>query len=250
MLMRMRARTSLVGWVGLLALLVPAAACTSPVSADDVVGNGVPAERAVDVINFDRIDFAGIGTVTAGPGLEGATVRADENIIDLVAVEVRNRVLFISMPENTSIDPVVPIEIDVQFADLASVEMSGAGTLVVTDWSADIAEAVLSGAGDVVVAIDANELNVDYPGAGSVTITGTVVTQRLDKDGLGPYTATDLRSQFAELTARGVGDIDVWVTAELFYNVTGVGELRYWGEPTLEGRISSQGGLIGLGPRA
>jgi len=231
----------------LVVVLVGGLAGCGATDSDQIVGDGVVAERAVDVINFDRVDVAFVGSVTLEPGDEGAVITGDSNVVDLVTVEVRNRVLVVDLDD--SIEPTLPLQVAVTFAELGSVELSGEGELRIEGWRTSQAQLILSGAGNVVADVVAGELLVMYPGAGSVTVTGEVGTQRLDKTGLGPYLAGDLRSDVAELKARGIGEIEVWAELELTYDVTGQGEVRYWGTPTADGQISSQGGLVGLGPK-
>lgn len=212
-----------------------------------LIGNGVEAQRVVDVINFDRVDVAFAGSVILQPGNEGAVVTGDSNVIDRVAVEVRNRVLVIDLDE--AVEPTLPLQVVVSFSDLSSIELSGTGEVRVEGWRTSQAELVLSGAGDVVAEVVAEQLTVAYPGAGSMTVSGEVGTQLLTKAGLGPYNAGELRSDVANLEAKGIGEIEVWVEAQLTYDVTGTGAVRYWGQPTTDGQISSQGGLVALGPK-
>lgn len=228
----------------LLGLLVAACGGTSE---SFVTGDGDEAQRVVDVINFDRVDVAVAGSVTLRPGDEGAVVTGDSNVVDLIVVEVRNRVLVIDVDD--SVQPTLPLMVEVTFSDLNSVELSGTGEVSVEGWRTSQAELILSGAGDVVAEVVAEQLTVAYPGAGSVTVSGEVGTQLLTKEGLGPYNAGELRSDVAELSARGIGEIEVWVEAQLTYDVTGTGAVRYWGDPATDGQISSQGGLVALGPK-
>lgn len=234
------ARTVLVGF------LVVSAACGSG-GDEQVIGDGVAGERAVDVINFDSVDVAFAGSASLLPGNEGAVVSGDSNVIDLVAVEVRNRVLVIDLVG--SAQPTLPLEVQISFSDLSVVELSGEGTLTIADWRTDSAKLILSGVGDVVADVEASELLVEFPGAGSMTVAGQAGTHRLDKEGLGPYSAADLRTDITELRSRGIGEIEVWAELQLTYDVTGQGAVRFWGEPTTEGQISAQGGLISLGPK-
>ncbi len=235
------------GRVAALLLLSVAVAACGATDSGPVVGDGVPGERTVDVINFDRIDVAFEGSVTLVPGEQGAMVRGDANVVDLVGVEVRNRVLVIDLDE--SVETVLPLEVEVSFGELAAVELSGEGSLMINGWRTQSAELVLSGAGNVEADVTVRDLVVRYPGAGSITITGEAGSHRVDKDGLGPYRAGDLRTDITEVVARGIGEIEVWAELELRYDVTGQGALKYWGEPTTDGEISSQGGLVSLGPK-
>lgn len=242
MLMGMR-RTAV---PAMAALVVVMGAC-GPTGSEQVTGDGVLAERVIDVINFDRVDVAFEGTVSLRPGDEGAVVTGDSNVVELVTVEVRNRVLVIDLDE--TVEPALPVEVEVRFLELSAVELSGEGRLTIEGWRTDQAELVLSGVGDIEADVVAEELTVRYPGAGSMTLSGQVGTQRVDKDGLGPYRAGDLRSDITELVARGIGEIEVWAELELRYDVTGQGEVRYWGRPATDGQISAQGGLVSLGPK-
>lgn len=206
------------------------------------------AQRQVDVINFDRVDVAGPVAVLMTPGPEGAVVTIDDNLLDRVMVEVRNRVLIIDFDADQA-TPTVPVSVEVSFAEIQAVELSGTGELHVRRWAAEEASVVLSGAGDVTVEVTATNLDVLYPGAGSMTIVGEAITQTIVKAGLGPYHAGQLRSSVVDITSTGIGEVELWVTDQLTYNVTGQGALRFWGSPTADGRISSQGGLVGLGDK-
>lgn len=203
----------------------------------------------MDVINFDRVDMAAPGHIVLSAGPEGATVSGDANLLEFVRVEVRNRVLVIDVDPDRQIEPTLPIEVSVGFEDLVSVELSGSGSLTIRDWQTDRAEVTLSGAGDMVIEVVTGELEVHYPGAGSITVSGEAGRQTVIRDGLGPYLAGDLRTSITTLDVEGVGDVEVWAEAEFFYDVTGQGQVRYWGMPTADGQISSQGGLVALGAK-
>ncbi len=55
--------------------------------------------------------------------------------------------------------------------------------------------------------------------------------------------ARELRSQEAEISIRGSGDVAVWTIASLDVTVTGSGDIEYYGDPQVSQRIHGSGNV-------
>lgn len=90
----------------------------------------------------------------------------------------------------------------------------------------------MEGAGETVLRGVAGErFDVTYRGAGSMVIAGTVKQLNLQAQGVGEVDARKLIAQDANVSFQGIGSVQVYASGKLEANVSGMGELSYYGHP-------------------
>ncbi|MCL2190949.1 MAG: DUF2807 domain-containing protein [Treponema sp.] len=192
-----RERTKINGrWLALPVILVAGltVGCVINAGTYNIRGNGNVVGQQRSLQGFDSVVLAGVGNVNIHPGEESrVVVTTDSNIQDFITTDVSGTSLRIGARKNTSFNP-TRLTIDVYLPTLRSISLQGVGNFTVGAGEASFLELILDGVGD----IDAQNFE-----AGSVNVN-----------------------------LSGVGDIRAWATNTLTGNLSGVGNVRFRGNPS------------------
>jgi len=111
-------------------------------------------------------------------------------------------------------------------------------------------EVNMSGAGQFVLdQLKADSVNITLSGIGSVELSGQVSQARIDIPGAGSINFGDLQIQTADVTISGVGSATIWVTDQLTGNISGAGNVSYYGDPQTDVEASGIGQFKSLGSK-
>lgn len=215
-------RTTPVAVVGMMLIAVLGSGC----GRDAVVGtagSGNVTTQAREVRGFDSVEFTGAGRLTIEQtGTDSLTVRADDNILPLLTSEVAGTTLRLGIKPDASIGGVENITFAVTVKQLKAVTSSGAGEVTVTG-------------------VDAPDLSVTHGGAGKVGASGRATNQTVNLSGVGQYDGRDLMSQNTEVTVSGTGSAMVNASRTLLARISGIGSVKYLGDPKVTKDITGMG---------
>jgi hypothetical protein len=187
-----------------------------------IEGSGRMATERRTVTNFTGVHHAGIGEVTIRAGERlGVVVEADDNVLPLIATEVKDGTLTIRTTQ-----PIrrAKVRVTVTAPNVEQVRLSGAGNI--------------EGHG-----IRARGLVVDLAGAGNVRLRGQVERLQTTLSGAGNLSLRELRSQQAEVRLSGAGNAELDVVQTLQATITGAGNVRYTGNPQVTSKVSGAGNV-------
>lgn len=225
-------------WLGLLPLFF---ACNS--NGRETRGNGTIVEDARTLEDFSSINIEGTYSIELAQGEPGLVIETDENLLPLIQSEVKRNTLQLKSTENIKGSDGITIRIS--YPELEKLELGGAtkvshtGTLKGKNLEIEI-----NGASMLDLAMEVNKLELEVSGASSVTFEGTANQLQADLSGAGNLDAYDLRVRDANVSLSGVGGAQVYVTDNLQAQVSGVGSIRYKGEPrNLQRQISGVGSI-------
>ncbi len=227
---------------GLVAILL-IFAFTNPVLADGVRGNGKVTTEKREVSDFTGIKVSGAYTIYLTQD-ENCSLKvvADENVQDLIKSEVRNDVLYIKNEE--SIHDTKKMELYIGFKYLRFIKASGAISLKnENSLKFDELEIEINGASSAKLELTANKLSVDNSGASSISLKGSAKELNIDISGAGSVNAVDLKALEARIDISGVGTGKVFVQDKLNVSISGIGSVKYKGDPTVTSDISFLGVL-------
>ena len=166
-----------------------------------VNGKIVSQERVAS--DFQGITLSGVASVNVHWGeTYKVEVTTDENLQDFISVESKNGVLFIASKDNTNIRPTKLI-VEVHMPELQSINLSGVGSVTLSDGNASNLQISLSGVGN----IDTQNYQVQ-----NITIQNS-----------------------------GVGNAKIWATDSLTGSLSGVGNISYKGDPEVSVKVSGVG---------
>ena len=197
-------------WRSIFVLIATVAMLTA-CSVTTGSGNVVSESRTVS--GFTKIDLCGAGDVIIEQnGTEALTIEAEDNLIPKLTSEVVNGTLRLGEKSNLTIHLTKPVTYRVSMKDVSGLMISGSGTVTAAT-------------------ITAPSLAVDLSGSGKITVGGTVDQQDLAISGSGEYQAQDLQTKIASAEISGSGNATVTVNDKLDAQISGSGQLTYYGNP-------------------
>jgi hypothetical protein len=202
------------------------------------------------VSSFTSVEMSGPFDVYLKKGSKADVSIESQNIDpEDIITEIRGNTLYIGMKDKqyNSRDN-KKSKVYITYTQLRSLSSSGAGNIrTETPLEGDAFTLDMSGAGNVRIDVNVNRLKVSMSGAGSIDIQGTATTQHVDMSGAGSYNGYDLISETAVVDMSGVGSAKVHASKRLEANASGVGSVRYKGNPK-EVKKSSNGFLGSVKP--
>lgn len=199
-------------------------------------GSGDIVTQTREVKDFDAIIIRGVADVEVVFADEfGAEIRADEELIDFITLEVSHHTLYLDLDEeidNYDFDVYKDILIRITMPKLSEINVEGVGDILVERYSGDNLIVELSGVGDIVFKDFTGEtLEVDLSGVGDIKMAGKVRDLSVTVSGVGDADLRKLESVDAVATVSGMGDLLVRATRSLKARVSGFGDIRYYGDP-------------------
>jgi hypothetical protein len=183
-------------------------------------------EQARTAPAFTSIDLRGPISVEVQAGkAQAITVRGSPKFVGMLVTEVVNGELRIYLRDKDvkkiSGDPRVIVTVPT----LRKFSMEGAGETILRDVSGE-------------------RFDVNYRGAGSMAIAGTVKYLTMQAQGVGEVDARKLVAQDASVNFQGIGSVQIHATGKLDAQVQGMGELVYYGHPrTVNKSVSGIGSV-------
>ncbi len=175
------------------------------------VGSGDVVEDRRALEPFSQVESSGAIRVSVEVGLEpGAVVVTDDNLISIVDTIVSGDTLKIRT--NKAFVTRSGIEVHVAAPTLDGIEVSGSGQTRATG-------------------VDADNLEVDISGSGSVTLLGVARSLDARLSGSGRLDAVGMPVESATVRASGSGGAKLVATQKLDADVSGSGSVRYGGSP-------------------
>jgi hypothetical protein len=167
--------------------------------------------EARSVPAFHAIDLAGTIDVDVMVGKPASVeVSGEPELLDQVITKVKDGVLVIDT--RRELKKRNHLRASVNVPELASIALSGTGSMKVTGV--------------------ANEsFGISVPGTGQVVVTGSTSSLRVVVDGTGEIAAKDLAAKSATVDVNGTGQAILRVTQSLEANVTGTGSIDVHGRP-------------------
>jgi hypothetical protein len=162
---------------------------------EKINGNGDITSTERIATGFSGVYLEGVGNVNIHFSENcKVIVTTDNNIQDIVTIETKNNLLYIDEKRGNGINPTKLI-IDVYLPELENITLKGAGNIKIDNGNASVINLTISGAGN----IEAQDYEV-----GNVNIV-----------------------------LSGTGNLRTWVTNNLSGSISGVGNIYYKGNPTI-----------------
>ena len=204
-------------------------------SNQKIKGNGnVISEKRVTA-TYEKIAVTGFFDVELIAGAEGAiTVKAEENLLPFIKIEVIDQILKIYTEKNKYISTSVGkgIMVVVPFESINQVSLTGSGDVIAKNAiRSSRFMAKLTGSGDMDLEIEATDVDANLTGSGDINLSGKTDNISSEVNGSGDIDASKLISKNANATVSGSGDNAVSCSENLYARVTGSGKIKYKGEP-------------------
>ena len=198
-------RTIALAVATLLLLAGPAAA------REALEGSGELETRTLDLAEFTKIDLGGAFDVTVAVGRDQKVeITVDDNLWENLDATVDDGRLAIDWDRNCR--PTDGCTVRITMARLEEFNLHGAGDVDIRGLGGDALTFYLRGAGDARLAGQVDELTIYLTGAGNCVARG-------------------LEAKDVKVRVSGVGNCEVHASASLDAEVSGVGNVTYWGSP-------------------
>ena len=180
---------------------------------------------------FNRINVGGNYQIKLYSSDESKVfVETDQNLFDYLKIEVHDEELYINSEYN--LKPTESVIIEIYYEDLEKIVSTGASSIEhKAELKSDDLDISMSGAGSIKLNLDVDELDINISGAGLIELKGNVYSQVIHMSGAGALEAEDLESRYTEVSISGVGNAKVNAKKELVANISGMGNIEYFGEP-------------------
>jgi hypothetical protein len=203
---------------------------------------------------FDAIDMRGVGRIIITQGeTESLTVSGADNLVPLVKTSVQSGVLAIEVKEKIVITETTPANVltfKIGLKELSRLSVSGLGDVELDGLTASRLELDISGGGRIdLKGLAIDDLTLDLSGAGDLHLSGDASSAEFKISGAGKVEAGDLELETARVTLSGLGNATLWVTGNLIGEISGAGNIEYYGGPKTDFHTTGLGQFKSLGDR-
>jgi len=209
---RQRLTTAILTGVALVLLVGNAAAFSF--NGSGIKGSGDMETRSFDLNDFSEIIVGGAFEVDVTFGdQQEIRVTIDDNLWDNLELEVKGDRLIIDWDEDCRPDSDCRLRLTV--TSLEAMTIHGAADVDITDFEGDTFRFDLSGAADLEMSGKVDDLEIQVSGAGDID-------------------TRDLQAQHVKVRISGAGNANITATESIDAKVSGVGNIKYWGDPKKE----------------
>jgi hypothetical protein len=201
-------------------------------SGETIRGDGHLVTETFSVEYFHSIELAGMFNVTLEQGADLQVVlETDANLHDLISIDVKDEVLEVRTTRDVMLRP-TKMELHIIYPELRRMDVGGASrisanrVIVAEDLVFDI-----SGAASIDLEVEVVDLLTKVAGAGDISLEGHARNHTLDLSGASSLSAQRLITESTDIRLSGAGSASVHATRKLNVNLSGVGSVRYYGDP-------------------
>ncbi len=188
------------------------------------------AEQVRNLPAFASISSDGVFNlkVDVGPA-QAVKINSEENNLDQVTTEVVNNELVLSFKNKAKkFKSEEGITVLVSVPTLTKLRVKGVGPTEVKH-------------------IKTSDFELNYEGVGAVKLEGRVNNLILNAKGVGSVDAKSLKSQIANVSLNGLGEVSVYASDTLNANLNGIGSMTYYGKPGHINKVVSGLGKVSQG---
>jgi hypothetical protein len=182
--------------------------------------------------------------------VQSVTVKAKEETIGKLIVEVSNRKLVIRYPSNVWFNSKWSpgeVLVTVSMPQIDAISQSGSGSIIAEQLiSSRILELYVGGSGSIRLNdLKAEKISSTLSGSGKLQLEGEGVVSELKLivSGSGDILASGLESKKVNVVISGSGSCSVYATESLLCKIAGSGSVTYLGNPTIESTIVGSGSV-------
>ena len=214
-----------------------------PAMADGIRGNGNIKTETREVGKFDAIKVNGAFTIYLLQDDDySLKIVADENLMEVITSKVKGDVLYITTEK--SISKSKELKLYIGFKHLSGIKANGAISLKSDQvLRFDELDIEINGASSADLELSSNRLAIDNSGASTIKLAGKSEEIDIDISGAGSVNAIALKALKGNINISGVGSGKVYVLDELRVSISGIGSVKYKGDPRVTSDISFLGSL-------
>ncbi len=190
---------------------------------------------------FNAVNLSGIGNLYIKQAEQpGFTVEADKDILPLVIVYVKDKVLYIDL-KNATEHASAKINYYLNVKDLKKIESSSSSAIFIQDTftTKELTLAVTSfGEANIDIAVD--KFNADIENGSKITAQNFAGIQNITINGAGEFHGKKLRGKTITVDITGSGIAEVGTSDKLDVSTSGDAAIKYCGKPAITKDISGK----------
>jgi len=160
---------------------------------------------------------------------KSVSIKAQQNIIDLLKTEVENENWQIQFDRCPKTDQ--KIEVYINNPEFKAIEIEGSGQVIGKNLlKSHELELIIDGSGDIQLELDVKELASEISGSGDLILEGSSKLHDIEINGSGDIKAYDLATEETNIEINGSGDVRVNVNYALDVEINGSGDVFYKGD--------------------
>ena len=213
------------------------------IKEERIRGNGVMKQESRDASPFTDISTSGVYKVVITQGnTHSVRIDAEENLLPYIITDFSGGELVIHTKKGYNIQPTKDIKVYVTLQKVDKLSASGAGGFSSTGvLNSDRIQLQFSGAADADLDIHTDLLKVGVSGAGNIKLKGNSERAEYGISGAADIEALDLSTNDAKIGISGTGKANVFVQKKMDVSISGMGTIKYKGEPGITQAISGMG---------
>lgn len=214
---------------------------TSCIDLNMNYGNGRKIKPSTTIVKneygqqpFDKVDIGVVANVKfiQTDNQSRVVLSCPDNYVNLFKFENKGGELEVEFArDNVNIDP-AKVDIAIYSPRLRSLENSGMASVEIDRLKTDRLELENSGVGKLyLLGLQVGRLEVECSGVGGIELGGQADEALLECSGVGSIKAGSLKAKTVRANVSGVGGIHCFASEHIEGNVSGVGSLKYGGNP-------------------
>lgn len=226
----MRPMLRLTGFLGLATLTFA--------SCQNIEGNGHVISETRTVGTFHSISAKGAMDIYLIPVSNASNyqvkLEGESNVLQYIQTHVDGGTLVLDTKHGFNVSTHGDLKAYIQVPQLDEVNLYGSGDIIGKDtlFSDNKMGFSLYGSGDVKVAVHAPEIEGNLLGSGKLALAGFTQDLSVSITGSADYEGEDLKAENAKISIMASGDATVYASEKLEADITGSGDIYYYGNPT------------------
>jgi len=211
-----------------------------------VEGNGEIETQTREVADFENLEVNYHFNVILEQGEEpGVVIEAESNLMEYVVTEVENGTLKLTRKKGFRFKTKNTPKIYVTMSTLKEINFYGAGTFKNKGvFEADDVDIQISGGVEMDLNFDCESLTTNLSGAADFDLEGSAERFSASTSGAGSIDAEDFITEVSKISVSGAASVKVHATEKVEAHISGVGSIRYGGNPkTIDKHVSGLGSI-------
>lgn len=206
---------------------------------NEIKGSGNIVTKLIDAGNITEIKNTGVlNIIVTESSKQEIKIETDDNIMQYIKYETNGNALIFSTEENSKNIDLSPTKANIYITSnqILLIENEGVGNIYVNNYNiaADL-QINNSGVGNINTEnITGNSLKINNSGVGSVNLKGKLDSLTINNDGVGNINADEIPVNILFLYNSGVGNIKLNAVKEISIQNSGVGKIKYKGNPVIK----------------
>jgi len=211
---------------------------------NSISGNGNVVTKEVRTGTFNNLNVSNALDVVIIPSdSQKVVIKADENLVDVIKVRVRDNTLLISSERRIRLARSKKIEVYTR--ELEQIEASAAATIKNSEsLSAENFKIACSSAAEIIINGHFGDLKVEASSASNVKLYGQSNNIRANVSSAAGLNAFGMTVENASVWASSAANAKVFVTHEANFDASSAGSIIYEGDPIVKNINTSSGGSV------